>query len=131
VESAGKAALSSFDSYAEHKATGLGFGSLKFKPTSLELQAIKIFPKSTGLVTERSYMGYAEILRSIDQKVRDKYPVRERGMDTMELGRLCNGINNALDIKKMLDAQMRQGENDLQAILNYIYILREAGLVTF
>lgn len=131
VESAGKAALSSFDSYAEHKATGLGFGSLKFKPTSLELQAIKIFPKSTGLVTERSYMGYAEILRSIDQKVRDKYPVRERGMDTMELGRLCNGINNALDIKKMLDAQMHQGENDLQGILNYIYILREAGLVTF
>jgi hypothetical protein len=131
VESAGQAALSSFDSYAGHKADESGVGSIKFKPSYLELQAVKIIPKTTGLVTEGSYMGYAEILRGIDQKVRDKYPVRERGMDTMELGRLCNGINNALDIKKMLDAQMRQGETDLQGVINYLHILKEAGLVTF
>jgi hypothetical protein len=51
-------------------------------------------------------------------------------MDTQELGRLCNGKNTALDIKKLLDTQLKQGENDLQDVINYIYVLKEAGLVT-
>jgi hypothetical protein len=51
-------------------------------------------------------------------------------MDTQELGRLCNGKNSALDIKKLLDSQLKQGENELQDVVNYINILKEAGLVT-
>jgi len=131
VESSGKAAISTFDSYAENKAKSLGLSGTAFKPTDQEILAGKIIPKMTSLVTERSYMGYSEILASLDPKVKEKYPVKGRGMDNVELGRLCNGMNSALDIKKMLDAQMKQGENDLRNIMNYLYLLREAGLVTF
>jgi aminopeptidase YwaD len=131
VEAAGKAALASYDSYAENKAKGLGLAGISFKPTALELKARKILPEMTSLVTERSYKGYSEILANLDPKIKEKYPVKDRGMDTVELGRLCNGRNTALDIKKMLDAQMKEGGNDLQNVINHIYILREAGLVTF
>jgi len=84
----------------------------------------------TTLVTENSYRGYSSIISKLDPKVRETYPLKGRGMDTQELGRLCNGINSALDIKKLLDTQMKQGETDLQDVVNYINILKEAGLVT-
>jgi hypothetical protein len=51
-------------------------------------------------------------------------------LDTQELGRLCNGKNSALDIKKLLDTQLRGGETNLQDVINYIYVLKEAGLVS-
>jgi len=131
VDAAGKAALASFDSYAENKARTLGLAGIAFKPTELELKARKILPEMTSLVTELSYKGYSEILANLDPKIKEKYPVKGRGMDTVELGRLCNGRNSALDIKKMLDAQMKEGGNDLRNVINHLYILREAGLVTF
>ena len=129
IEAAGKAAITSFDSYAYTKAKAFGLPGIVFKPSELELKAKTIIPKMTSLVTDRSYLGYAEILDKLDPKVKEKFPVKGRGMDTMELGRLCDGKNSALDIKKMLDTQIRQGENDLQNVINYIFILREAGLV--
>jgi hypothetical protein len=84
----------------------------------------------TPLVTEKSYRGYTELLNNLDPGVREKYPVNSSEIDTQELGRLCNGKNSALDIKKMLDAQLKQGEIDLQDVINYIYTLKEAGLIT-
>lgn len=131
IDAAGKAALVSFDNYADSKARSFGFTGILYKPTELELKAKSIIPKTTSLVSEGSYMGYAERLGKLDPKLKEKYPLKGRGMDTMELGRLCNGKNSALDIKKMLDTQMKQGENDLQSVINYIYILKEAVLVTF
>ena len=56
--------------------------------------------------------------------------MKGRGLDTQELGRLCNGKNSALDIKKLLDTQLKTGESDLQDVVNYIYLLKAAGLVT-
>ena len=129
IEAAGKSALSSFDSYSEDKARATGFSGIAFKPTVLEVKAKEIVPKTTPLVTKRSYRGYTEVINKLDPKVREKYPINGR-LDTVELGRLCNGKNTALDIKKILDVQMGQGENDLQDVINYIYILKEAGLVT-
>jgi hypothetical protein len=41
---------------------------------------------------------------------------------------LINGKNSVLDIKKMVDAQSRT-TSDLQAIVNYIEVLKLAGLV--
>ena len=130
TDAAGKAAASTFDNYAELKAKSLGLTGISFKPTEPESKAKTIIPKTTALVTEKSYRGYSEILSKLDPKVRETYPVKGRGMDTQELGRLCNGKNTALDIKKLLDTQLKQGENDLQDVINYIYILKEAGLVT-
>jgi aminopeptidase YwaD len=126
----GENALAGFDGYARIKAGKLGIPNVTFKPTELEKKAMTIIPKQTNLVTENGYRGYSRALSKIDQSVREKYPYSPRGMDTQEIGRLCNGKNTALDIKKMLDTQMKQGETNLQDIINYIYILKEAGLVT-
>jgi hypothetical protein len=104
---------------------------IAFKPTELETKAKSMIPKTTGLVTEKSYRGYSEIVAKLDPSVKEKYQINGPGMDTQELGRLCNATNSALDIKKLLDAQMKEGETDLQDVMNYIYILREAGLVEF
>lgn len=130
VEGTGAAALKAFAGYAETAGRNLGITSIAIKPTALETRASGIVPKSTSLVTERGYRGYAEILSKVDPKVREKYPVKGAPLDTQELGRLCNGTNSALDIKKLLDSQ-RRWEADLQDVINYIYVLREAGLVSF
>jgi hypothetical protein len=130
TDASGKAAASTFDNYADLKAKSLGLTGISFKPTELENKAKTIIPKITALVTEKSYRGYSEVLTRLDPKVRETYPVKGRGMDTQELGRLCNGMNSALDIKKLLDTQLKQGDTDLQDVINYIYVLKEAGLVT-
>ena len=130
IDASGKAALTTFDAYADLKARSLGLTGLVFKPAEIETRAKSIVPKSTSLVTENSYRGYSAILTKLDPKVRETYPVKGRSMDTQELGRLCNGKNSALDIKKLLDTQARGTEVDLQDVINYIYILKEAGLVT-
>ncbi|MBA4323230.1 MAG: hypothetical protein C0408_10475 [Odoribacter sp.] len=129
IDATGEASIFAFDSYAEIKAKALGLAGISFKPGELETKAKTILPKMTALVTEKSYRGYAEKLTKLDPKVREKYPVAGRGIDTQELGRLCTGKNSALDIKKLLDTQGRS-ETDLQDVINYIYILKEAGLVT-
>jgi aminopeptidase YwaD len=126
----GKGALSTFDLYASERAKKLGLGSIAFKPTELELKAKAIIPRSTALVTENSYRGYSQIIGKLNPDVRSKYPVKARDLDTQELGRLCNGKNSALDIKKLLDTQIKDDQTDLQDIINYIYILKESGLVT-
>ncbi len=130
VEANSKADVAGFEAYADVKARSLGLSGISFKLSQLESKAITIVPKTTNLVMENSYLGYSEIIKNIDPGVKEKYPVKGRGMDVLEIGRLCNGKNTALDIKKMLDAQMQLGENDLQNVMNYIYVLREAGLVT-
>lgn len=130
VDATGKASVSEFDSYADMKAKSLGMTGINFKPTELEIKAKNIIPKPTSLVTENSYRGYASAITKLDSKVRETYPIKGRGMDTQEFGRLCNGKNSALDIKKLLDTQAHQGDIDLQDVINYISILKEAGLVT-
>jgi hypothetical protein len=47
---------------------------------------------------------------------------------TSELQLLIDGSHSVLDIKKMLDAQMRT-TSDLQSIINYLEVLKAAGLV--
>lgn len=130
IDATGKSALSALSAFAETRAKSLGLASTAFKPSLLEIQAGSILPKPTRLVTEKGYRGYAEALNKVSAEVRNKYPVTGRRLDTQELGRLCNGKNSALDIKKLLDTQMAEGETDLQSVINYIYLLKEAGLVT-
>jgi aminopeptidase YwaD len=130
VDAIGKGAISAFDVYADGRAKKLGIQSISFKPTELETKAKTLIPKSTSLVTENGYRGYAQVISKLDPAIRTKYPMAGRGTDTQELGRLCNGRNSALDIKKLLDTQLKGSETDLQDVINYIYILKEAGLVT-
>lgn len=130
VETSGKSSLAAYDSWAVMKASGMGLKIAGFKLTDAETKANSLVPRQTSLVTEKGYRGYAEHISRLDASVRAKYQVRGRPIDTQELGRLCNGINSALDIKKLLDTQLMQGETDLGDVVNYIYLLKEAGLVT-
>jgi aminopeptidase YwaD len=130
IDAIGKGAISSLDTYAETKCKSLGAVWTVSKPTEIETKAKTIIPKVTTLVADGGYRGYSQVMTKLDPKVREKYPLKGRGLDTQELSRLCNGKNSALDIKKLLDTQTRQGEADLQDVINYIYILKEAGLVT-
>jgi hypothetical protein len=100
------------------------------KPTALETKAASMIPKETPLVKDSGYRGYSQVISRLDASVREKYPMAGRGLDTHELSRLCDGRNSALDIKKLLDAQMNGGETNLQDIVNYLGLLSEAGLVT-
>jgi hypothetical protein len=130
IDAIGKAAISGFDGYAELQAKNYGLTGITFGSTDLETNALNIIPKPTSSVLENSYRGNSQALMKLDPSVREKFPVKGRMLDTQELARLCNGKNSALDIKKLLDTQMRQGETDLQDVINYINILKEAGLVT-
>lgn len=130
IEATGKASIAAFENYAKYTAITLGLQGIDLNPTELEKKAETIIPKTTFLVTEKSYRGYTDVLAELDPEIRENYPVNDRRMDTQELGRLCNGNNSALDIKKLLDTQISGRETDLQDIINYIYVLREAGLIT-
>jgi aminopeptidase YwaD len=130
VETTGKASVAAFESYAEIKARSLGITSINIKPVQLELTAKTIIPRITSLVTEKSYRGYADAITKLDPKITEKYPYNKSRVDTQEISRLCNGKNSALDIKKLIDTQSLHEVTDLQDIINYIYILKEAGLVT-
>lgn len=129
LDAIGKSEIADFDNFAEMKARALGLTTIIYKPTQLEIKAKTIIPKPAILITEKGYRGYSNALTKLDPSVREKYPMINRRFDTQEVDRLCNGKNNALDIKKLLDTQMRTGETELQDVINYIYTLKEAGLV--
>jgi hypothetical protein len=129
IDAAGKATLASFESYMKRRAGAIGQKPVVLaKPTQLETRAATMIPRETPLVKESSYRGYSQVLSGVDSSVREKYPITGR-LNTHELSRMCNGVNSALDIKKLLDAQMTSGETNLQDIINYIGLLSEAGLV--
>lgn len=131
IEGEAKNVLSAFEAYSELKAKSLGINSLAYRPSDIEKQAASIIPVPTAAVTAKGYRGYSELTANVQPEVRKKYPLSGGMTDTQELARLCNGKNNALEIKKLLDTQLRQGEVSLQDVVNYIYVLKEAGLVTF
>ncbi len=131
VDATGKAALASFESYMKRKARALSVQPVTLpRLTPLEAQAAAMFPKETPAVKEKGYRAHSQTLFTLDKSIREKYPFNMRNLDTQELSRLCTGMNSALDIKKMLDAQRSAGETDLQEVVNYIGLLSEAGLVT-
>jgi hypothetical protein len=109
-------------------AKKLNVAPVVLQPTELEVKASKIIPKATAKVTANGYQGYREFITAVPAEVRAKYPVNQAG-DTSELSRLCNGKNSALDIKKALDAQAQGSIADLQHVMNYLEILKAAGLV--
>jgi hypothetical protein len=130
IDATGKALLASFDVFAASRAKSLSLPAIIFKPTPAEISAKAIVPTQTNLVTEKGYRGYSEYLTKLDQKIKDKYPIKNRRIDSQEIGRLCNGSNSVTDIKKLLDTQSRE-EYDLQDVLNSVWLLKEAGLLRF
>jgi hypothetical protein len=126
VEALGEVHLQALETHMNAAATRLGTSAVRLRQTDLERRARGIVPRQTELVKRDGYTGWREHLQSVPAEVRAQYPYQ--GVNTSELQLLIDGRHSALDIAVMLDAQDSE-LNDLQAVLNYLEVLRAAGLV--
>jgi hypothetical protein len=133
VDAVAAAELAALKAHMETTASNLGTKPVTVVLSDLEKTAAKMTPRPTDKVRVNGYRGYAQFIEQVPKEERDKYPLPQMGprgfMGGMsELQCLINGSRSILDIKKMLDAQSPQKMN-LEPIINYIQILRLAGLV--
>jgi len=124
IEAAHVAAL---ESHMQATAARLGTRPAEVRLTELERRARDIVPRQTALVKRDGYTGWREHLNAVSADVGERYPY-DGLANSSELQLLIDGRHSVLDIKKMLDAQS-QTPSDIQSILNYLEILRAAGLV--
>ena len=129
INQIGTAHLIAIEKHMMATARRLNTKPVKIQMTNLEKKAAKIVPRPTAKVKMNGYRGYREFLNQVPKSERDKYPYSRREIaSTSELQVLIDGKRSALDIKNILDAQY-QRKSDLQGVINYIEILRLAGLV--
>jgi hypothetical protein len=133
VEAVGAAHLAALQAHMETSAARLGTKPVVIVLSDLEKKAAKIVPRPTSKVRSEGYRGYARFIDEVPKEEKAKYPYSQYGpMDFMgntnELHCLINGSHSILDIKKMLDAQSQRKAN-LEHMINYIQVLRLAGLV--
>ncbi len=131
VDGVGAAGLLALDARRASVAAKLGVKPLPSAPAELEKRAARIVPRPTAKVRQGGYREYQKYLSAVPGPERLKYPVAGKDLvlaNQGELQLLVDGKHSALDIKKMLDAQ-NERRSTLQAVLNYLEILRLAGLV--
>ncbi len=128
IDQVGASNLTALETHMKAVARQLNVPPMVLQPTELEVKASKLVPKPTAKVKANGYQGYRELITQVPADVRLKLPTDKAG-DAAELSLLCNGKNSVLDIKKALDAQSTRGPSDLQHVLNYLEILKAAGLV--
>jgi hypothetical protein len=88
-------------------------------------------PRQTELVKANGYRGYQEFITGVPAEERAKFPYSREGVaNTSEVQLLIDGKTNVYQIKQALDAQNRR-TSDLQAIFNFLEVLKLAGLVEF
>lgn len=129
VKSAWEANGRSIEAAMKAKAASAGYAVAGQDMTAEEKAASKIFPRSTSKVKEAGY----GVLRSIPQDLMGKYgQSRTSGARYgSEIAKLStDGKNSVLDIKKMLDAQFPDSDS-LESVMNYVEMLKEAGLVEY
>ncbi len=129
VETIGKAHLEALESHMTATAARLGTAPVRVQLSDLERRAARMIPSQTSRVKENGYGGYSVFLNQVTDEDRARFPYGRGDIaSTGEVNLLINGEFSVLEIKKMLDAQNRS-TSDLQAIINYIEILKLAGLV--
>ena len=122
--------LAALETHMGTVAGRLGVAPVRLQPTALERRAARLVPRPTARVTADGYGGWRAYLQEVPEEVRQRYPYgREDIANTGEVNLLIDGTNSVLDIKTLLDGQY-QTRSDLQAILNYLEVLKAAGLVT-
>jgi len=123
-----EAQLAILDQNMKVLATRLSVAPVSLKPDDLEKKAITIVPFTTPKVKEAGYGGYRQFMPGGGGQRGQGGGVPSGVANTSELERLCNGKHNALQIKQMLDTQFPR-ESSLQGIIDYIEVLKTAGLV--
>jgi hypothetical protein len=130
VDTVGAAHLGTLQAHADAMAKKLGTKPVKIELTEAEKKAMKVIPKVTAKVTGEVHQGYQKYLQAVPQAERAKYPYQAELFTTNELQLLINGKHNVLELKALLDAQS-QRKSTVQGIMNYLQILKLAGLVEF
>jgi len=129
IDTTAAAHLTILEAHMQNTAENLKIKPVKIAYTDIEKKAAKIFPKQTAQVKADGYRGYFEYISNVSAEDKKKYPYKAMNIgNSRELQLLINGKNSVLDIKFMLDAQGRR-LTKLEDILNYIEILKIAGLV--
>lgn len=131
IDSVAEAHLVALDTHMEEVAQSLNIKPVKIEWSELEKKAAKLVPKPTAKVKMNGYRGYSQFITKVPKAERDKYPYSRRDIaNTSELQSLINGKRSVLNIKQSLDAQY-QRKSKLDNVLNYIQVLKLAGLVEF
>ena len=130
IEMIGKAHLDAFKIHMEAVARKLHIKPVKIQRTDLEKKAARIVPKPTARVKMNGYREYRKFITQVPKEEKAKFPYGGRRdiANTSELHLLIDGKRSALDIRNMLDAQYPR-KSKLQSILNYLEILKLAGLI--
>ncbi len=129
IDQLGEGHLSVLEAHMGAVAARLNTQPIRIRETDLERRASRSVPRPTALVKQDGYGGWQRYLNDVPADARQQYPYSNSDIaSTRELNLLINGQNSVLDIKKMLDGQNRT-TSDLQAIFNYIEVLKLAGLV--
>lgn len=127
IEAIGQAHLTALEAHMGATAGRLGIDPVQLSLCEMEERAAGTIPRQTALVKSGGYTGWREHLNAVGADVRAQFPT-DGLASTSELQLLIDGEHSVLDIKKMLDAQMRT-PSPLQSLFNYLEILKAAGLV--
>jgi len=130
VDAVGGAHLATLQAHMEAMARKVGTKPVKIELADAERKAMKVVPKTTAKVTAEGFQGYRKYLDQVPAEERAKYPYAAEVFTANELQLLINGRHNVLELKTLLDAQS-QRKSTVQGIMNYLQILKIAGLVEF
>ncbi len=131
IETIGASQAGALEAHMNAVARKLGAKPVRIVLSDIEKGAAKIIPKPTALVRQKGYREYRNLMNEVPAEARKEFPISGKGLsigNTNELHLLINGKRSVLDITKMLNAQY-QRISTIQAVLNYLEILKLAGLV--
>lgn len=125
-----RSALGAFDAASAFAASRRGGPPIRQTLSPLESELLGIIPAPSPKVREGGFEGYLPLIGHAADTHSVGAPARGRRAVEAEIRLLCNGRNNGLDIKKMLDTQFPE-ETSPDILLAYLKVLNRAGLVTF
>jgi aminopeptidase YwaD len=131
IDTIGKSHLSVLQAHMVSVANRFGIKPVRVQLDDLEKKAAKIIPKPLPIIKQGGYRAYRDLIDRVPKEQMDKYPYGRDGISsTSELQCLINGKRSALEIKNMLDVQYERKSN-LESVINYLQILKLAGLISF
>ncbi len=131
IDTIGKSHLSALQTHMVAVANKYGIKPVRVQLSDLEKRAAKIIPKPLALIKEGGYREYRNLIDQIPKEESDKYPYGRDGIpSTSELQCLINGGRSVLEIRNILDVQYSRKSN-LESVMNYLQILKLAGLISF
>ncbi len=131
IDTVGKSHLAALQTHMEAIAGKLGVRPVRVTLNEMERRAARIVPKPTSLVKKNGYREYRTFIDQVPKEEKDKYPYGRDGIpSTGELQCLINGKRSVLEIANMLDVQYSQKSN-LESVMNFIQVLKLAGLISF